>query len=245
MSQWHNQAADKELSNTEVHIWLNYLNLHQAKLKHIYPLLSDAEKARSEQFKHYKHRKLFIAAHGFMHSVLGYYLPCDAADIQFKYGDNGKPFLLDEQNPGNIQFNLSHANNLSMLAVCIDRSVGIDIEYMERKTDWMGIIKRFFTANEQAAIFKLPQDQQKAAFYCVWTRKEAHMKVTGEGLHLSPTQFEVSTPPEAARFIENLKQPDNNYYKMQDLDLPDMYKDYYACVSADFDYTDLKFFVYS
>ncbi len=164
--------------------------MHQAKLKHLYPLLSDAEKERSEQFNSFKHRKKFIASHGFLHAALGYYIDTSAEDIKFSYKDNGKPVLIDEQNPQQLQFNMSHSGNIAILAICRNQSVGIDIEFIQRKSDWHGISKRFFTPNEQQALFKLPEAQQKDAFYQIWTRKEAHMKVTGEGLRLPPTHFE-------------------------------------------------------
>lgn len=245
MNTWYGQDSDKTLADNEVHIWLNYLNLHQAKLKHLYPLLSDAEKARSEQFKFFKHRKNFIASHGFLHAVLAYYLDTPAEDIEFTHKDNGKPYLLDEQNPQQLQFNMSHSGNMAILAICRNQSIGIDIEHMERKADWQGISKRFFTANEQQALYKLPEEQQKDAFYQVWTRKEAHMKVTGEGLRLPPTHFEVSVPPTDAAFIANIKSADNNFYKMQDISLPDMYQDYHACLSANFDFSRLTYYIYA
>ncbi len=248
MSQWYSQDSDKNLSHGAIHVWLNYLNIHQAKLKHLYPLLSDAEKARSEQFKFFKHRKHFIASHGFLHTVLAYYLDTPAGHILFSHGNNGKPSIIDEQNPQQIQFNMSHSNNLAILAICKGHQLGIDIEFMERKTDWQGVGKRFFTPNEQQAIARLPEEQQKEAFYRVWTRKEAHMKVTGEGLRLPPTQFEVSVPPSPAAYLGKLKSEEseeNGVYRMQDIELPAMYKDYRACLSADFDFADITHYIQS
>jgi len=244
MSHWKSQEADKSLAVNDIHIWLNYLNVHQAHLKHLYPLLSDEEKERSERFKFYKHRKLFIAAHGFMHAVLAYYLDCEASDIRFCQMDHGKPFIPEELNSNNIQFNLSHSGNLAILAVCRHHQLGIDIEYAERKTDWQGVMRRFFTPQEQAKLLALPEADQKAGFFQIWTRKEAHMKVTGQGLSLAPDKFEVSVPPQAAEFIRNLKTDDKNFYKMQDLILPEMFRDYYACLSADFDYSDISQFIF-
>jgi len=245
LNKWYNQESDKKLANNEIHIWLSYLNLHQARLKHLYPLLSDQEKERSERFKFYKHRKLFIASHGFLHTALSFYIDTPASEILFSQGEQGKPFIISEQNTDNIQFNLSHSNNLAILAICKNQQVGVDVEYKDKKANWQGIIKRFYTQNEQDAILKLPEDTQKDAFFQVWTRKEAHMKVTGKGLSLSPSQFEVSTPPQAAEFIANLKTPDNSFYKMQDIILPEMYSDYYACLSADFDYKKITRFIHS
>jgi len=251
LSKWYTPGSLTYLNNlamlneNEVHIWLNYLNVHEARIKHLYPLLSDVERERSERFKFYKHRKAFIASHGFLHSVLAYYIDCDADEIEFTQGEFGKPSLIQQQNPHNIQFNLSHSNNIAMLAVCKQHSLGIDVEYAERKTDWAGISKRFFTKNEQQQLFSLKEDEQKKAFFQIWTRKEAHMKVTAKGLYLSPTEFEVSVPPAAAEFIGYSKNADNHQYKMQDIVLPEMFKDYYSCFSAEFNFSSVTHFIQS
>ncbi len=245
MNKWYSQESDKDLADNEIHIWLNYLNVHQARIKHLYPLLTAAEKERSERFKFYKHRKAFIASHSFLHTVLAYYIDTPADEIEFSYADHGKPYISAQQNAQNIQFNLSHSNNLAILAICKQHPVGVDIEYANRKNDWHGLSKRFFTENEQHNFFKLPENTQKDSFFKIWTRKEAHMKVTGQGLHLSPTQFEISIPPEPAKFIANLKSADNNFYKMADIVLPDMFSDYFACLSAGFEYKKISQFIQS
>lgn len=251
MNNWYTQSSLPytnnlaELSDTEIHIWVNYLNVHEARIKHLYPLLSATEKERSERFKFYKHRKAFIASHGFLHTVLAYYINTSAAEIEFSQGEFGKPSLIEKQNPQNIQFNLSHSNNIAMLAVCRQHSLGIDVEFAERKTDWQGVSKRFFTQNEQDQLFKLDKDLQKSAFFQIWTRKEAHMKVTARGLSLSPTDFEVSVPPAEAEFIEHSKTTDNNTYRMQDILLPEMFNDYFACLSADFDFSTVTQFIHT
>ena len=245
MSNWYSQDSFIDLADNDIHIWLNYLNVHEARIKHLYPLLSNEEKERSERFKFYKHRKAFIASHGFMHTVLANYIDANANEIEFSQAEFGKPSLIEIQNKDNIQFNLSHSGNMAILAVCKHHSVGIDIEFAERKVDWRGISKRFFTMNEQEQLDKLSEEEQRQAFFQVWTRKEAHMKVTGQGLSLAPTQFEVSVPPQSANFIQNLKNKDDNFYKMQDIILPEMFTDYYACLSADFDYSETTLFIHS
>ncbi|VAW69784.1 4'-phosphopantetheinyl transferase, partial [hydrothermal vent metagenome] len=118
MSVWHSENNDIALADNEIHIWLSYLNVHQTRLKHLYPLLSDAEKERSERFKFYKHRNLFIASHGFLHAALARYIETPERGIEFAQGEHGKPFIIDEQNKNAIQFNLSHSGNLAILAVC-------------------------------------------------------------------------------------------------------------------------------
>jgi len=242
---WASQDSYTELQPNEIHIWLNYLNVHEARIKHLYPLLSFEEKERSERFKFYKHRKAFIASHGFMHNVLANYIDTPANEINFSQSEFGKPFIKEKQNSDNIQFNLSHSHNMAILAVCKNNSVGIDIEYAIRETDWLSISQRFFTPNEQQQFFKLNDALQKDAFFKIWTRKEAHMKVTGLGLSLAPTQFEVSVPPTKATFAGNLNTPNENFYKMKDIIIPEMFKDYFACLSANFDFNKVMQFIHS
>jgi 4'-phosphopantetheinyl transferase len=81
--------------------------------------------------------------------------------------------------------------------------VGIDIEHKARKADWQGIGKRFFTKLEQQALFSLDNTTQQEAFFDLWTRKEAYMKVLGCGLALSPTQFSVSVAPQPPALLEH------------------------------------------
>ena len=245
MNKWYKQDSFTELAENEVHIWLNYLNVHEARIKHLYPLLSNKEKERSERFKFYKHRKAFIASHGFMQVVLSYYIDSAAGEIEFTQTELGKPSLIDKQNTNNIQFNLSHSGNMAILAVCKQHALGVDIEYAERKIEWQGISKRFFTSNEQLELFKLDDASQRDAFFQIWTRKEAHMKVTGQGLSLAPSHFEVTVPPLPAEFIGNLKKADEHYYKMKDITVPDMFKDYFACLSADFDFDSITQFIHT
>lgn len=245
MNNWQSQDADKTLGDDEVHIWLSFLNLHQARLKHLYPLLSAAEKERSEHFKHYKQRKNYIASHGFLHTALGHYINTPANEIEFSHGEQGKPSIIDEKNSENIQFNLSHSGSLAILAICKNHQLGVDIECTDRKANWPGIARRFFTENEQQDFFQLDEKLQEDAFYKVWTRKEAHMKVTGKGLSLPPRQFEISIPPKPAAFIRNLQSVDKLSYKMLDIDLPNMYRDYHACLSSSFDFKVLKSFIHS
>lgn len=237
MSQWLNPETDIKLEAGTIHIWLSYLNLHETRLKHLYPLLSADEKERSERLKLYKHRKRFIASHGFMRSVLSLYLDTPAEQLEFSFKEHGKPELILNQHQPDIRFNLSHSNNLAILAVSQSNEVGIDIEFMEKKAEWKKIINRFFTDTEQKAIFSLPEEQQRTAFFKVWTRKEAFMKVTGLGLHLPPAQFSVSTPPEPAKFIEYINEKENDDVHMQDIALPKTFNDYVGCVSASEKYT--------
>ena len=227
MNDWQSPASFKQLHDNEIHVWLFHLNTTPPAIKRFYPLLSDAEKARSERLVHFMHRKRFIAAHGFMRSVLALYIQQPAESLQFDKGEHGKPFLVNNLT---IHFNLSHSQDIAMLAVA-SRDTGIDIECINRKHEWQKIMHRFYTESEQQKILALPDNLQQRAFYQVWTRKEAHMKVTGQGLHLAPGQFTVSVPPEPAVLLDAKIKQDINRWNMYDIELPPSAKDYCACAS--------------
>jgi len=244
MPNWLIPQNQNTLTENEVHIWVAHLTVSPPRIKQYYPLLSTEEKERSERFVHFIHRKRFIASHGFMRTALATYLNADANTLKFKQGEKGKPFLVTDNPKDQLHFNLSHSNNLALLAICKNKPVGIDIEFMERKNEWQKIARRFFTDEEQKALFLLADDQQQPAFFNIWTRKEAHMKVTGEGLHLSPSQFSVSVPPQAAQFISYTDKTHQQNWQMQDIILQDMFTEYCACLSVEDGFETLKQFVF-
>ncbi len=200
----YNKSCDKknkELSDGIVDIWLCQGQTKGKTISFIQQydyflsLLSEQEKNRASRYKFKLHQERFIISHGFTRSVLAYYLNLDAKDIEFSQTEYGKPSVFFPQHK-NLKFNLSHTEDMSILAVTKSNEVGIDIEFSQRKTDWKAISQRFFTAEEQLALSELNTEvKQKQAFYELWTRKEAYMKVLGTGLSLPPTGFTLSVPP--------------------------------------------------
>ena len=146
-----------------------------------------------------------------------------------------------------IQFNLSHTQQVALLAVTLDKDVGIDIEHIDRKTDWKGICQRFFTKPEQEALFSLAESQQELAFYTLWTRKEAYMKVLGTGLSLSPTEFTLTVPPESPALVEHHSQKIEACNTVQFIDvlLPDTFDHYCATLASSSEIKSHRFFRFS
>jgi 4'-phosphopantetheinyl transferase len=227
MNNWLSTAQFTALNAYDIHVWLFHVNTTPPSIKRFYPLLDEHEKERSERFVHFMHRKRFIAAHGFMRSVLALYTQQPADTLVFDKGEHGKPFLVTHSN---LHFNLSHSQDIAMLAVA-NQDIGIDVECINRKNDWQSIMQRFFTASEQNKMLALDAAIQQRAFFEVWTRKEAHMKVTGQGLHLAPGQFTVSVPPEPAKLLAQNNNVDVSPWQMFDIELTPAARDYCACVS--------------
>ena len=122
-------------------------------------------------------------------------LNLDPELVTIAYGPYGKPTLKEEQNPDQIQFNLSHANELALYAFSIDRKLGIDLEFIHWIPDFDRIAARSFSKNEYRIWDALPDAVKKLAFYRCWTRKEAFVKAVGDGFSFPLDQFEVSLCP--------------------------------------------------
>jgi len=207
----HSKKSQYTLADNDCDVWLCRLSdLFNSEAVY-FATLSDEEKSRAKRFKFALHRSRFIASHGFVRCILGNYLKIDKQLINYKKGTYGKPCLAVKK-CYNLQFNLSHTEDIALLVVSRGVELGIDIECNTRKTDWQAIVKRFFTPSEQQALFCLPEDQQKAAFFQLWTRKEAYMKVLGTGLSLAPTEFSLTVPPAKPALV---KHHSNKYPPLQ------------------------------
>lgn len=229
-------TPDYILSSEACDVWLCQMSRLKAQENDFFALLSDEEKARAERFKFAVHRSRFIASHGFIRKVLGRYLKIEAAVIEYGKGEQGKPYLADMSaaKHNKVQFNLSHTEDIALLAISPEAAVGIDIECSERKTDWQGIVKRFFTEAEQKELFALPDSQQKAAFFELWTRKEAYMKVLGTGLSLAPTAFSLTVPPQKPALIEHIstRYPALEQLSFSRIKLPSQFNTYHASMAV-------------
>src|SRR5262249_35174203 len=81
-----------------------------------------------------------------------------------------------------IQFNVSNSDDVALVAVAIDRELGVDVEHVREPRDFESLAAQFFAVSEVAQLRSLPHEQRLEAFYRLWTRKEAVLKAIGTGL---------------------------------------------------------------
>ena len=109
-------------------------------------------------------------------------------------------------NPKPLCFNLSHSNEIALCAITLNRSIGIDIEYIHSNPDLESIAEHYFSPREHETINSFSPDQRHIAFYDLWTLKEAYLKATGEGIGgLGKVEFSMSSydPPQVIINKEN------------------------------------------
>jgi 4'-phosphopantetheinyl transferase len=157
-------------------------------------LLSDPERVRAGQFSFQRDRTRCIVARGLLRVILGRYLAVPPDQLHIHPGATGKPVLPVTQARG-IEFSVSHSGGLVVYAVACGRRIGVDIECVRAVTGWAGVAGRVLSPREHAVFRSLPPDQQRAAFFRAWTRKEACAKAWGQGLSCPLGGIDVSLAP--------------------------------------------------
>lgn len=175
------------LAPDEVRVIAAGLDPGAARLHALSELLATDERARAERFVFELHRRRFSAARGLLREVLGALLGVAPASLRFQYGPHGKPRLAGSW----LSFNVSHSGERALVAIARERELGVDIEAVRGDVEHEAIARRFFAPGEQRALASLPEHARARAFFEVWTRKEAYVKLLGGGLAEGLQGFEV------------------------------------------------------
>jgi 4'-phosphopantetheinyl transferase len=155
-------------------------------------VLSADESARAARFHFPRDRQRFVASHGLLRTILASYLTTDPGSLSFSYSKKEKPSLGPAHAGSNVTFNISHSGEIALFAFTRGREIGVDVEQVRRDSDLEAIARRFFSAHEQKQLAAFPAEEKVEAFFRCWTRKEAYIKATGDGLSLPLSQFDVS-----------------------------------------------------
>src|SRR5687768_10014872 len=108
-----------------VDVWRADLTLPDSELVRLSASLDAEEKRRAARFHFDRDRRRFLAARGLLRHILARYAGTDPEHVALGYGQQGKPFLLE--NP-DIQFNLSHTGDVLVVGVARGLPLGIDVE---------------------------------------------------------------------------------------------------------------------
>ncbi|HEX5348122.1 MAG TPA: 4'-phosphopantetheinyl transferase superfamily protein [Pseudonocardiaceae bacterium] len=187
---------EKTLRDTEVHIWRLALDLSAPRLTALAATLSSDERTRAAAFAFEGTRRRFIARRGQVRELLGSYLGLPAGDLEFHYGTWGKPEIAGELR---LRFNVSHSDELALVALTTRYAVGVDVQRVRRLPDASRLARRFFAPAEVRTLGHIPDYR----FFGCWVRKEAYIKATGRGLSLGLSRFQVSVPPSPPRVLRS------------------------------------------
>jgi 4'-phosphopantetheinyl transferase len=225
-SGWTSPPDDLGWPEDEVHVWRAMLDWPAEAIAALEPVLSPDERERVRRFHFERDRRCHLIARGLLRTLLGRYLGMAPDELRFDYSPFGKPSLATGLATRPLQFNVSHAGELVLIAVAAGRTLGIDVEHIRTDIAVGEIAERFFSAHERDALATLPGDLQQQAFYDCWTRKEAYIKAVGDGLSLPLDQFDVAfLPGEPARLLATRPDPaEARRWSLRELQVADGYK---------------------
>ena len=176
-------------------------------------LIGREEATRAARQQDVSRRRAFVYAHAALRLLLARCLGVDAPSaVEFTTGPSGKPRLAGDR-PA-LHFSISYRNGWAALALA-DTAVGIDVEPVRGDSDIEDIAQHVFTEDEQAYLASVPDGERRAAFYSLWTRKEALVKAAGVGIeHLAATSA-LRSP---ATLVD--ERGEARQYWVQELDSP-------------------------
>ena len=155
-------------------------------------LLSEDELARAERTPNVLARRQFVAGRVLLRRALGRATGVAPEAFRFRCEERGKPFL-----PGGPPFSLSHSGDRVVVAVGAGGPtagrVGVDVEVVRPVRRMAAVVRRRFAPEEAEWWAQQPPARRDAAFFQIWTRKEAFAKAVGRGLALPGTAFAVAT----------------------------------------------------
>lgn len=137
--------------------------------------LTSAERVKRNRFQQQNDKDRFGLGRFLIRSILPKYQSNLPPLFELDFTSANKPFLPNS----NTQFNLAHSGNWVVLAVS-NKSVGIDIELVKPISDIEEVMKVCFDDSEIEAISNSVNSLK--SFYKFWTRKEAILKTTGQGI---------------------------------------------------------------
>lgn len=206
------QSASKKLSSEtkkcprasyrEAHIWCIRLCQETSVVEKLFDLLTTNERERAAKYHFQTDRMRFIIARGAVREILSRYLDIEPNLICFSYNRYGKPVLDEEINNCRLHFNVSRSQDFALCAVIGEREIGVDIEFINQENANLDVADRFFSQSEAINLNAFPENEQTAAFFRCWTRKEAYIKAVGKGFSYPIQDFSVSVGAERSTILE-------------------------------------------
>lgn len=146
--------------------------------------LDEAERARALALRMPADRLRYVATRSALRRLLGQRLDCPGAGLRFEAGVHGKPLLAGR---ADVAFSVSHAGAHALIALGGTAALGVDIEEAVPDAPEAGVLARVLSGSEHAWVQADP-----AAFYAIWTAKEALLKAHGTGVLLAPQRLCVA-----------------------------------------------------
>lgn len=213
------------ISTNDIHIWCVFCSplTDQQLLSRYDSLLNESERSQYKRFYFEKHRHQHMVTRALVRSVLSLYEESVSPEQwQFKKNKYGKPYISNANLTTHLRYNLSHTDELIVMAVTLNQEIGIDVEYLPRLKMMPDIVNKFFSPCEAKQLQGLSEEQKINRFCDLWTLKEAYIKACGMGLSIPLDHFSYSFSPNGKISIE---------FTPERQDIPELWQFWQICPS--------------
>jgi 4'-phosphopantetheinyl transferase len=206
-----------------VHVCPFLVSRESRSFAEIVSWLPSEERKRADRFVKRADRRRFVLGRAMVRRLCGTHLGVKPEAVTLEQTANGKPYLdcSTEVGEKRFEFNVAHSGDCVLIAWTLGRSVGIDVEVLDRNPPGLfdDVAATAFSDPERAALSTAARDQVPATFYRIWVRKEAVLKAEGCGIGGRLKSFSVAHQDEARiDWVDHLQFPDSGRkWKIVDL----------------------------
>ncbi len=198
----HQQSPLFSASAAACDVWVVSLLQPPQRLAALESLLAPPERERAAAFLLPLPRRQFIVARAALRILLGRALEIAPTAVRFALDAHGKPAL----DPAcALRFNVSHSGDLALIAVASGFDVGVDVEAHRRADDLAPLAASILGPEDLERWRAAAAVEGAAAFYRIWTCKEAVAKAIGRGLALDFRSLRISLDPGRAAALAALE----------------------------------------
>ena len=192
---WPPCPGEVTLGTAEVHVVCASVDLSAQRLRELEETLSPDELDRAARFRFSRDVDRFIARRGLLRELLGHQLQMAPRCLVLSAGPFGKPALVTPGQERPLHFSLAHSHDFAVFAVSRESEVGVDMELVRELPDVSGLVSMVCSSREMVEWRSLPESLRLQVFFELWTRKEAFLKGTGQGLQTPLREVEVPLSP--------------------------------------------------
>jgi len=215
------RTAGATAAACEVHVG----RIHDLRAPHL-TLLNDTELARARQYQRASDSDRSLLGAVLLRLTAARHLGVRSADLAVDRtcgrcgAQHGRPQL-----PGSgLHASVSHSGEIVAVALTAAGPVGVDVEAV-RSIDFAAVTESVCVPAERREV------RSVLDFYTYWTRKEAVLKATGEGLSRPMTDLQV-TPPGSAPVLLWIGSDAAPACRMADISAGDGYQASVAVLTA-------------
>ncbi len=159
-------------------------------------LLSDDDRASLQTIRSTAQRNSATAARILLRLALSLSADRRLAPNEWRFERTafGKPFV--RENNEALDFSVSHADQVVMVAIGRDIKLGLDVESVDQPLEDT-LVSHFCHVTEAHSLQSLPAPQRLRRFIQLWTQKEAYSKMLGLGHSLEFRSFSLQNIQES------------------------------------------------